>query len=330
MQVPSTGSTAGLWPVWLRSRPGSWPAGSLHCAGAPPRRARQLVRGPRRSVAILVPLWHGHGVICQMTERNHSAILYCNDHNSSESTPARIETVRAVAAALRDHCRVQRAMCPHDGLTSLGDCLNLDRPSHAASTKRHNILFRAGMTTRRPGREPLRCRPHDRPVLAPVCPGADPVLPLATPPRERASVATNSAKIRPGTSRSPAFRRISPWPTVSAPGSAWTLRSSPSCAEDSSAPPSFSPKITRQVSKFAPPDTASRPAAPRRSGACATREFPGVPTASVRRRCRWLTGIALQGGSATELAAAPALEVPARPQRCCWKPLAPADNLLLT
>ena len=85
---------------------------------------RELDQAPERRIAILVPLWNEHRVIGQMLERNLSAIRYGNYDVFVGVYPNDDATVRAVTDAASRHPRVHLAMCPHDGPTSKGDCLN--------------------------------------------------------------------------------------------------------------------------------------------------------------------------------------------------------------
>jgi adsorption protein B len=84
----------------------------------------QLDQAPERRIAILVPLWREHNVIGQMLDHNLSAIRYQNYDVFVGAYPNDEATVRAVAEAARRHSRVHLVVCPHDGPTSKGDCLN--------------------------------------------------------------------------------------------------------------------------------------------------------------------------------------------------------------
>ncbi len=85
---------------------------------------RDLDHAPERRIAILVPLWKEQRVIGQMLERNLSAIRYANYDIFVGVYPNDEPTVRAVTEAAARHPRVHLALCPHDGPTSKGDCLN--------------------------------------------------------------------------------------------------------------------------------------------------------------------------------------------------------------
>ena len=83
-----------------------------------------LTQTPQRRIAILVPLWHEHEVIGQMLTHNLSAIRYGNYDVFVGVYPNDPQTREAVEQAMRDDGRVHLAICPHDGPTSKGDCLN--------------------------------------------------------------------------------------------------------------------------------------------------------------------------------------------------------------
>lgn len=79
---------------------------------------------PERRIAILVPLWREHRVIGRMLEHNLSVIRYSNYEVFVGVYPNDELTERAVAEAARRDGRIHLAVCPHDGPTSKGDCLN--------------------------------------------------------------------------------------------------------------------------------------------------------------------------------------------------------------
>jgi adsorption protein B len=84
----------------------------------------QLDHAPERRIAILVPLWREHNVIGQMLDHNLAAIRYQNYDLFVGAYPNDEPTVRAVTEAAGRHSRVHLVVCPHDGPTSKGDCLN--------------------------------------------------------------------------------------------------------------------------------------------------------------------------------------------------------------
>lgn len=95
-----------------RRKPFPWPS------------ERDLTETPQRRVAILVPLWHEHEVIGQMLRHNLSVIRYGNYDVFVGVYPNDPLTCEAVEQVMREDGRVHLAICPHDGPTSKGDCLN--------------------------------------------------------------------------------------------------------------------------------------------------------------------------------------------------------------
>ena len=89
----------------------------------PPGR-RQLDAAPRRKIAILVPLWHEHGVIAEMLQHNIASIRYQDYHVFAGCYPNDDLTQEAVRSVTARFPNVHLALCPHDGPTSKGDCLN--------------------------------------------------------------------------------------------------------------------------------------------------------------------------------------------------------------
>jgi adsorption protein B len=85
---------------------------------------RSLESAPERRIAIFVPLWNEHRVIGQMLGHNLSVIRYANFDVFVGVYPNDLATARAVGEVAARHPRVHLAMCPHDGPTSKGDCLN--------------------------------------------------------------------------------------------------------------------------------------------------------------------------------------------------------------
>lgn len=93
-------------------------------AGLFPPGPRQLESAPRRRIAILVPLWHEHGVIAKMLEHAIGAIRYPDYHIFAGTYPNDEPTQEAVRGAAARWLNVHLAVCPHDGPTSKADCLN--------------------------------------------------------------------------------------------------------------------------------------------------------------------------------------------------------------
>jgi adsorption protein B len=86
--------------------------------------AAELDGAPRRRIAILVPLWREDGVIAQMLERNLAVVRYGDYEIFAGVYPNDDPTLGAVLAAARNDPRVHLALCPDNGPTSKGDCLN--------------------------------------------------------------------------------------------------------------------------------------------------------------------------------------------------------------
>jgi adsorption protein B len=78
----------------------------------------------QRSIAILLPLWREHSVIGQMLERNLASIEYGNYEIFVGVYPNDEATGRVVRELAARHSRIHVSVCPHDGPTSKGDCLN--------------------------------------------------------------------------------------------------------------------------------------------------------------------------------------------------------------
>ena len=102
---------------------------------------RELDKAPELRIAILVPLWKEHRVIGQMLDRNLAAIRYENYDVFVGVYPNDDPTVRAVTEAANRHPRVHLAMCPHDGPTSKGDCLNWIYRRMEMHEIRHGVRF---------------------------------------------------------------------------------------------------------------------------------------------------------------------------------------------
>ena len=84
----------------------------------------RLRRTPERPIAIFVPLWREHEVISRMLAHNLGAIRYRNYHIFAGVYPNDTPTLRAVMEQARRDPRIHVAVCPNDGPTSKGDCLN--------------------------------------------------------------------------------------------------------------------------------------------------------------------------------------------------------------
>ena len=77
-----------------------------------------------RRIAIFVPLWREHRVIAQMLDHNLAAIRYSKYDIFVGVYPNDPLTERAVAGVAVRNPRVHLVVCPHNGPTSKGDCLN--------------------------------------------------------------------------------------------------------------------------------------------------------------------------------------------------------------
>lgn len=98
--------------LMTRRQPFPWPSNA------------ELEAEPERRIAILVPLWREHAVIGRMLEHNLSVIRYHNYDVFVGVYPNDRMTERAVNEVSYREPRVHLAVCPHDGPTSKGDCLN--------------------------------------------------------------------------------------------------------------------------------------------------------------------------------------------------------------
>jgi bacteriophage N4 adsorption protein B len=85
---------------------------------------KTLTEASQRRIAIFLPLWHEHEVIGQMLRHNLSAIRYGNYDFFVGIYPNDLLTRQAVERVMSEDARVHVAVCPHDGPTSKGDCLN--------------------------------------------------------------------------------------------------------------------------------------------------------------------------------------------------------------
>lgn len=260
-----------------------------------------LAQTPERRVAIFVPLWREHRVIGQMLEHNLSVIRYANYDIFVGVYPNDELTERAVAEAAQRHPRVHLAVCPHNGPTSKGDCLNWIFRRMEAFELRQRVRFEIIIT-------------HDAEDL--VHPASlrlinfysrsyemvqVPVLALPTPARELthgiycdefAETETKDIPVRqrlggflPSTGVGAGFDRAS---LERLAGSRGGRIFDPGClTEDYDSGLRFHTMGLRQVFLPIVYDGA---------GPIATREyFPRTMRAAIRQRSRWVAGIALQG-----------------------------------
>jgi adsorption protein B len=84
----------------------------------------QLQSLPEKRIAVFVPLWREHQVIGRMLEHNIAAIKYGNYDFFVGAYPNDTPTKAAIREAEQRFANVHLALCPHDGPTSKGDCLN--------------------------------------------------------------------------------------------------------------------------------------------------------------------------------------------------------------
>jgi adsorption protein B len=101
----------------------------------------ELDQAPQRRIAILVPLWREYRVIGRMIEHNLSVIRYENYDIFIGVYPNDQLTARVVAETERRHPRVHLALCPHEGPTSKGDCLNWIYHQMTDHEARHGVRF---------------------------------------------------------------------------------------------------------------------------------------------------------------------------------------------
>jgi len=101
---------------------------------------------PNVRLPFLVPLWHEHGVIGQMLERNLSVLGYKNYEVFVGVYPNDGLTERAVADVAARYRNIHIARVGHDGPTSKGDCLNWIYWRMQSYESRHGIHFEIVMT----------------------------------------------------------------------------------------------------------------------------------------------------------------------------------------
>ncbi len=102
-----------------------WLRGRFSGGGAVCRLGRaELEAAAEKRVAVFVPLWREHQVIGRMLEHNLAAVNYRNYDFFLGAYPNDLSTLEAVREAKARFPRVHMVVCPHDGPTSKGDCLN--------------------------------------------------------------------------------------------------------------------------------------------------------------------------------------------------------------
>jgi adsorption protein B len=112
----------------------------------PPEPGSGLAEASERRIGVLVPLWREQNVIERMLERNLSAIEYSNYEIFVGVYPNDPQTCRAVAEAAQRHPRVHIVVCPHDGPTSKGDCLNWIYRGMEDYERRNGVRFEVVVT----------------------------------------------------------------------------------------------------------------------------------------------------------------------------------------
>lgn len=108
--------------------------------------AADLEGAAERRIAVLVPLWHEHGVIGRMLERNLASIHYANYEVFVGTYPNDPLTARAVVEAAARDPRIHCAPVAHDGPTSKGDCLNGIYDCMLDYEARHGVRFEIVLT----------------------------------------------------------------------------------------------------------------------------------------------------------------------------------------
>lgn len=100
-----------------------------------------LKKIPEKRIAVFVPLWREHQVIGKMLEHNIAAIRYGSYDFFVGAYPNDEPTLDAVREAERRFPNVHLAICPHDGPTSKGDCLNWIYQHLLAFEERHTVRY---------------------------------------------------------------------------------------------------------------------------------------------------------------------------------------------
>jgi adsorption protein B len=124
----------GLVYLFSARKPFRWPT------------AAELDGAPRRRIAILAPLWREAGVIARMLERNLAVIRYGEYEIFAGVYPNDEPTLQAVRGVARRNPRVHLAVCPGNGPTSKGDCLNSAYRSMQEYEAAHGVRFEIVVT----------------------------------------------------------------------------------------------------------------------------------------------------------------------------------------
>ena len=100
-----------------------------------------LTYAAQRRIAVLVPLWQEHAVIGPMLRHNLSVVRYGNYDVFVGVYPNDPLSIAAVNQMARHDARVHVTICPHDGPTCKGDCLNWAYRGMIAYEARRGIDF---------------------------------------------------------------------------------------------------------------------------------------------------------------------------------------------
>jgi adsorption protein B len=280
----------------------AWLKGKLRPAARlfPPGE-RQLDSAPQSRIAILVPLWHEHGVIASMLEHNLASIRYSRYDIFAGCYPNDPDTQNAVRAVSGRFPNVHLAVCPHDGPTSKADCLNWIFQHLRIEEENRGTRFEIVMTHDAEDMihpEELRWTNYYAARFDFI---QTPVLPLATPLRafthglycdEFAEYHTRDMTVRtlsggfvPSSGVGTGYRRDALEKLA---------RSSENRIFE---PEALTEDYVNGLRLFRQGCTQTFiPIFQDKNGPIATREFfPQKARAALRQRTRWVTGIALQG-----------------------------------
>lgn len=102
---------------------------------------RQLVQKAEQPIAIMIPAWDESAVIRPMLLNTLRTLAYGNYQIFVGTYPNDAATHREVDAVCRQHARVQRITCPHDGPTNKADCLNWIYQGIRLFERQHGVRF---------------------------------------------------------------------------------------------------------------------------------------------------------------------------------------------
>jgi adsorption protein B len=259
---------------------------------------RALRRKSQRPIAILIPLWHEDGVIEQMLDRNLAGIQYRNFHIFAGVYPNDTATMRAVSNVARRDRRVHMAVCPHPGPTSKGDCLNWIWRRMREFEIRRGVDFRVIVThdaedvIHPDSLQMINWYSRDHAMVQ------IPVLPLPTPALEWTHGLYCDEFAEYQTKDIPVRQLLVGFLPANGVGTGFAREALERLAQERGGYP-FDP--TCLTEDYETGYEIHRMGyqqifVPLSPEMIATREyFPRVVKASIRQRCRWVTGIALQG-----------------------------------